>query len=229
MVKIELDQEKRRINLQQNVMVKEHEIGEELRNLFDSLNITAFDVMGTIGAGKTTFLERLSEDFASKIPILVINGDLATSIDADRIATHGATSFQINTGKGCHLHANLIKNALSKLPKNIEELTDGYLFIENVGNLICPSGWDVGAHERIVITSVTEGPYHVKKHPIIYKIASIAIFNKIELADIMEVDLEQLRQDATGLNKNIEIYFTSLKKKPYKGLEEIYRRIGLNT
>lgn len=228
MEKYKLYQEKRRINLQQNVMAKDHEVGDELRALFDKNNITAFDVMGTIGAGKTTFLERLVEEFGQKIPILVINGDLATSIDADRIAIHGATTFQINTGKGCHLHANLVKTALSKIPQKIEDFKDGYVFIENVGNLICPSGWDVGAHERIVLTSVTEGPYHVKKHPIIYKVSSIAIFNKIELADVMEVDLDQLKQDAIDLNATIDCYFTSLKKKPYQGLENIYERLGLH-
>lgn len=226
MVKFELNLEKRKINLQQNVMAKEHEVGDELQALFDRLDITAYDVMGTIGAGKTTFLERLSEQFASKIPILVINGDLATSIDADRIIMNGAKAFQINTGKGCHLHANLIKNALNQMPHNMEDFKGGYVFIENVGNLICPSGWDVGAHERIVLTSVTEGPYHVKKHPIIYKVSSIAIFNKIELADVMEVELEQLKQDAIELNRNIDVFFTSLKKKPYQGLHEIYSRLG---
>ncbi len=133
-------------------------------------------------------------------------------------------AFQINTGKGCHLHANLIKNALNQMPHNMEDFKGGYVFIENVGNLICPSGWDVGAHERIVLTSVTEGPYHVKKHPIIYKVSSIAIFNKIELAEVMEVDLEQLKQDALELNRDIDVFFTSLKRKPYKGLDEIYTR-----
>ena len=109
----------------------------------------------------------------------------------------------------------------------MEEFKDGFVFIENVGNLICPSGWDVGAHERMVVTSVTEGPFHVKKHPIIYKVASIAIFNKIELADVMEVDLERLKEDAIELNRNIDVFFTSLKRKPYQGLKEIYQRLGL--
>ncbi|MHA2362505.1 MAG: hydrogenase nickel incorporation protein HypB [Candidatus Hodarchaeales archaeon] len=215
------------VELNKNIIAKDLELANQVRTQFNKFNIKAYDILGTIGAGKTTLLERIAQNFASKVPMLVINGDLATNIDADRIGKFGATTIQINTGRGCHLDARWIHKTISDLPNGLEPFLNGLVFIENVGNLICPSAWDVGAHQRVVVTSVTEGPYHIKKHPIIFKIASIAIINKIELAGVMEVELEQLKNDAIMLNKEIRVLFTSLKKKPYKGLDSVYNALKI--
>ena len=161
--------------------------------------------------------------------VLVINGDLATSIDADRITLQGAKAIQINTGTGCHLNAHYIDKVLNELSDELELFKNGFVFIENVGNLICPAGWDVGAHQRIVVTSVTEGPYHVKKHPHIFKIASVLVVNKIELAEYMDVKLEELEKDAKNLNRDIKVVFTNLKEDPYVGLDELIDILDLNS
>ena len=211
----------KKIEVNKSITAKDKELADTIRSRFDALNIKAFDVMGTIGAGKTTLLERIAERLQGKHPVLVINGDLATSIDADRIIKHGANAIQINTGTGCHLNAHYVDKVLNELPDGLEPYKNGYVFIENVGNLICPAGWDVGAHQRMIVTSVTEGPYHVKKHPHIFKIATIFVVNKIEMAELMEVTLEDLKTDAINLNKDIQVVFTSLKKAPYAGLDQL--------
>lgn len=217
----------KKIEVNKSVTYKDKELADTIRAKFDTLNIKAFDVLGTIGAGKTTLLERIAEKLQGKSKLLVINGDLATSIDSDRIMRHGAKAIQINTGTGCHLNANYINKVLNELPEGLKPYKNGYVFIENVGNLICPAGWDVGAHQRIIVTSVTEGPYHVKKHPHIFKIASIFVINKIELAEAMDVKLKDLEEDAINLNGEIKVAFTSLKKKPYTGLDEVISLLGL--
>ena len=221
--------EKRKIEVNKSITAKDKELADTIRARFDALNIKAFDVMGTIGAGKTTLLERIANKISSIKPILVINGDLATSIDADRITMQGAKAIQINTGTGCHLNAHYIDKVLNELSDELELFRNGFVFIENVGNLICPAGWDVGAHQRIVVTSVTEGPYHVKKHPHIFKIASVLVVNKIELAEYMDVKLEELEKDAKNLNRDIEVVFTNLKEDPYVGLDEIIKILGLTS
>ena len=218
----------KKVEINKSVTYKDKALADTIRARFDALNIKAFDVMGTIGAGKTTLLERIAGRLQGKFPILVINGDLATSIDADRIIKQGANAIQINTGTGCHLNAYYVDKVLNELVGGLEPYKNGYVFIENVGNLICPAGWDVGAHQRIIVTSVTEGPYHVKKHPHIFKIASSFIVNKIEMAELMEVKLEDLKIDAINLNKDIKVVFTSLKKEPFVGLDEVISILGLN-
>ena len=218
----------KKIEVNKSITAKDKELADTIRARFDALNIKAFDIMGTIGAGKTTLLERIAEKLKGKKPILVINGDLATSIDADRIILHGAKANQINTGTGCHLNAHYIDKVLNELSDGLKPFKNGYVFIENVGNLICPAGWDVGAHQRIVVTSVTEGPYHVKKHPHIFKIATLLVVNKIELADVMDVNLNNLKQDAINVNADINVVFTSLKHEPYTGLDELISQLGLN-
>lgn len=217
----------KKIEVNKSITYKDKELADTIRARFDALNIKAYDIMGTIGAGKTTLLERIAEKLQGKYPLLVINGDLATTIDADRIIQHGAKAIQINTGTGCHLNANYVNKVLNELPEGLEPFKNGYVFIENVGNLICPAGWDVGAHKRLVVTSVTEGPYHVKKHPHIFKIASVLVVNKIELADAMDVKLEDLKQDAINLNMSIKVVFTSLKKSPFTGLETLLSILGI--
>ena len=211
----------KKIEVNKSITAKDKELADTIRSRFDALNIKAFDVMGTIGAGKTTLLERIAERLQGKHPVLVINGDLATSIDADRIIKHGAKAIQINTGTGCHLNAHYVDKVLNELPDGLKPYKNGFVFIENVGNLICPAGWDVGAHQRMIVTSVTEGPYHVKKHPHIFKIASIFVVNKIEMAEFMDVTLEDLKSDAINLNKDIQVAFTSLRKAPYTGLDQL--------
>jgi hydrogenase nickel incorporation protein HypB len=190
----DLIQDNDKLAAQNNQILKEH-------------GIKSFDVVGAIGAGKTAILELLCEKLSNNKRILVINGDVATRVDADRIEQHGAKTIQINTGRECALNAYHI----SQIINNIDLSEYDILFIENVGNLICPSDFMLGAEKRIVVVSITEGPWVVRKHPILFKFSDIAIINKIDLKDYLDVDIDEMINDAREINPNLEIFTTSAK------------------
>ena len=215
------------MTINKKVEVKKHayqvndELADKIRELMKSKNKLFFNVMGSIGAGKTLLLENLAERLSTKYRVFVINGDVATTIDADRIAKHGATTVQINTGGGCHLSAKLIKSELDKI--NIDDFD---IFIaENVGNLICPAAWDVGAQMNITVVSITEGEYVVKKHPIIFKNAEIAIINKCDLEGLgFESDV--LVEDASKIKSGMKVLRTSAKTG--QGIDEFIKALGID-
>jgi hydrogenase nickel incorporation protein HypB len=171
-------------------------LAKKNRKRFDSSNILAIDVMGSIGSGKTSLIKALLKKLNMGEKVAVIAGDLTTTIDAERIETEGARVIQVNTGKECHLDANLIRQAVGKMNLDGVEV----LFIENVGNLICPGEFPLGAHKRVVVTSVTEGPYTLMKHPYIFREADIIVLNKIDLAKAMKVNPSRLARDAYRIN-----------------------------
>ena len=190
----DLIQDNDKLAAQNNQILKEH-------------GIKSFDVVGAIGAGKTAILELLCAKLSNDKRILVINGDVATRIDADRIEQHGAKTIQINTGRECALNSYHI----SQIIKNVDLSDYDVLFIENVGNLICPSDFILGAEKRIVVVSITEGPWVVRKHPILFKLSDIAIINKIDLKDYLDVDIDEMINDAKKINPNLKIFTTSTK------------------
>ncbi|MBS7626763.1 hydrogenase nickel incorporation protein HypB, partial [Candidatus Bathyarchaeota archaeon] len=149
-------------------------------------------------------IELLVEKLNRKYRIAVFNGDLTTTIDSDRVARHGAEVIQINTGKECHLDANLVSKALNFV--NLEQLD--LIFIENVGNLICPGEFKIGADKRLVVISVTEGPYMILKHPFIFMEADVVVINKLDLAESMGVKYEKLRGDAVSVNPKVKVVGT---------------------
>jgi len=163
----------------------------------------------------------LVEKLKGRYRIGMIAGDVATTIDADRVERHGVQAVQVNTGRECHLDANLIGKALEKF--NLENID--LLFIENVGNLICPGDYPLGTHRRVVVISVTEGEYMVVKHPLIFKEADVAVINKIDLADIMGTSVEKLVEDAKSVNPNIRVARTDAKKGV--GLEDLIVALNL--
>ncbi len=205
-----------------NVQEKNNELAAALRKNLSAAGITVIDIVGSIGAGKTSLLEEMARRVNPKSAMLVINGDLTTSIDADRIKAYGVESIQINTGKGCHLNALQIDKVLKD--RDISNLK--VVFVENVGNLICPADWDVGAHWRIVVTSISEGPYVVQKHPLVFKIARFSIMNKADLIGPMEIDADKLKADAIALNPELKVFFTSVKTG--EGLGSIFQEIATN-
>jgi len=196
------------------------EIADKIRQKMKKKNKLFFNIMGSIGAGKTLLLENLAERLSKFYKIFVINGDVATTIDADRIAKHGVATVQINTGGGCHLSAKLIQNELDKI--NVDEFD--IFFAENVGNLICPAAWDIGAQLNVVVVSITEGEYVIKKHPIIFKNGQIAIINKCDL-DGLGFDSETLVEDATKIKSNMKIICTSAKTG--QGIDEFIEALGI--
>lgn len=187
---------------------KENEIlAEWINKEFVKNNIKSFDIVGAIGAGKTAILERIVFHLKNKYRILVICGDITTRVDADRIEKHNAETVQINTGRECALNAYHIYQII----KN-KDLTDyDLIFIENVGNLICPSEFTLGTDKRIVIVSITEGEWVVEKHPLLFKTSDITIINKIDLKERLGTNVEKMINDAKEINPNIIVLTTSAK------------------
>ncbi|MHA2028929.1 MAG: hydrogenase nickel incorporation protein HypB [Candidatus Kariarchaeaceae archaeon] len=209
------------IELDENILRKNRELATENGLRLVSHDIKSIDIMGSIGSGKTTLIEELVKYLRDKYTIFVLGGDITTTIDVDRVARHNVETLQINTGKECHLDANLIKKALNKI--NLGEIE--VLFIENVGNLICPGEFPLGADMRIVVISVTEGPYMVLKHPYIFGTANIVVINKIDLADVMEVDPQKLKGDVFKINPNASVVFTNARKGI--GVKQVASALGL--
>ena len=179
------------------------QINQELRKN----NIKSVDVVGAIGAGKTAILEKIVAILSSKYRILVICGDITTRIDADRIESHNAETIQINTGRECALNAYHIYQII----KNKDLKDYDLIFIENVGNLICPSDFILGTDKRITIVSITEGEWVIEKHPLLFKMSQIAVINKIDLAERLGTNVEKMIDDAKKINPNIEVITTSAK------------------
>ncbi|MFX1409552.1 MAG: hydrogenase nickel incorporation protein HypB [Promethearchaeota archaeon] len=170
-------------------------------------NIKSVDVVGAIGAGKTAILEKIVEILSPKYRILVICGDITTRVDADRIELHKAETIQINTGRECALNAYHIHQVIKNKDLNNYDL----IFIENVGNLICPSDFILGTDKRITIVSITEGEWVIEKHPMLFKMSQIAVINKIDLAERLSTNVKKMINDAKKINPNIEVITTSAK------------------
>ena len=174
---------------------------------FKDNNIKSFDIVGAIGAGKTALLEKIVEKLSSQYRILVICGDITTRVDADRIEKHKAETIQINTGRECALNAYHIH----KIINNKDLKNYDLVFIENVGNLICPSEFILGTDMRLIVVSTTEGEWVVEKHPMLFRMSDIAVINKIDLKERLGTDVEKMSSDAKKINPKIEVITTSAK------------------
>ncbi|KZX10126.1 hydrogenase nickel incorporation protein HypB [Methanobrevibacter filiformis] len=201
------------IEVQHNIMKANEKIAKRIQESLNSHNVFSVDFVGAIGSGKTTLIEELITDMNGNIA--VIAGDVISKFDAGRFKKHGIPVVGLNTGKECHLDAHLVEHVLDDIPlKDID-----YLFIENVGNLICPVDFDLGAHMRVVVISVSEGDDTVEKHPLIFQSADLVVINKVDIADAVGADADKMVADAKALNPNVKIIKTSLKHK--EGLKEV--------
>ncbi|MDH5635396.1 MAG: hydrogenase nickel incorporation protein HypB [Candidatus Bathyarchaeota archaeon] len=209
------------IELEADLLKANEELATKNRELLRKHGVMAIDVMGSIGSGKTTLIEKLVQALKKKYKIAVFKGDLTTTIDAELIGRHGIEVVPINTGKECHLDANLVKKALQKI--NLEDID--LLFIENVGNLICPADFPLGSEKRVVVISVTEGPYMVVKHPFIFMDADVAVINKKDLAQAMGVDIKKLKADVGEINPNVKVVATNGRSG--EGVKEVVDALGL--
>lgn len=208
------------IELEEDILKRNDQLAQENRKILEKAHILAIDILGSIGSGKTSLVENILGRL-NKRKVGVIAGDLTTTIDADRIKAKGAQIIQVNTGKECHLDANLIRKALGELDLEAIDL----LFIENVGNLICPGEFPLGAQKRIVVISVTEGPYMIIKHPYIFHGAAVVVVNKIDLTKAMEVDLNKLEVDALRVNPRIKVIRTNCRTG--QGVEKVIEALNL--
>lgn len=195
----------RHLHIEQNILGENQRLAERNRGYFDAKNIVAMNLVSSPGSGKTSLLERTLTDLKKEIKFAVIEGDQQTTNDADRIHATGTKVTQINTGKGCHLDANMILRALQGMkPEN-----DSILFIENVGNLVCPAMFDLGEKERVVVISVTEGDDKPLKYPDMFHSSGICIINKIDLLPYVPFSLEKVRENALKVNPNLRFFEVS--------------------
>lgn len=211
------------IELEKDLLAKNRSLAKENRKRFDRSNILTVDIMGSIGSGKTSLIKAILKRLGMGVKVAVIAGDLTTTIDAERIEAEGARVLQVNTGKECHLDADLIRRAMDRMKLDDVKV----LFIENVGNLICPGEFPLGAHKRLVVTSVTEGPYTLVKHPYIFREADVVVLNKIDLAKAMKVDPSRMERDAKKINPQAPFVRTNAIKGI--GISRVIDALGLKT
>lgn len=203
------------IELEHSLLEANARLARENRALLDEHHITAIDFMGAIGSGKTTLIGRLVSKLKDRFGMAVFNGDATVSSDTDIIAEQKVPVVQIATVNGCHLDANLVGKALRQIGLDGLRL----IFIENIGNLICPAEFPLGSKARVVVVSVTEGQYMVRKHPHMFLGAHLVVINKSDLAEAMGVSVAQLMQDVHTLKPDIKVIPASCKDGT--GLDEI--------
>ncbi len=205
------------IELEINVLHKNNLLAERNRGYFEAKNILALNLVSSPGSGKTSLLERTIKETGNEIPFYIIEGDQQTMNDANRIEAAGAPVVQVNTGSGCHLDADMINKAVKKL----EIKDNSTLIIENVGNLVCPSMFDLGESKRVVIISTTEGEDKPIKYPDMFASSDICIINKTDLLPYLDFDIEKCKEYALKVNHHLEIFELSVKSG--EGMENWYQ------
>jgi len=189
------------IDVERDILHQNNLLAERNRGYFDAKNILCLNLVSSPGSGKTSLLEKTLTDLKGELDFVVIEGDQQTTNDADRIHATGTKVTQINTGKGCHLDSHMIFHALQGLkPKE-----NSILFIENVGNLVCPAMFDLGEKERVVIMSVTEGDDKPLKYPDMFHTSTLCIINKTDLLPYVPFDINKAKENAKKVNHKLEI------------------------
>ncbi len=196
------------IDVEQDILHRNNLLAERNRGYFDAKKICCLNMMSSPGSGKTSLLEESIRRLKEKLSIYVIEGDQQTSNDADRIAALDIPVFQINTGTGCHLEADMVNHAV----KHLDPKENAILFIENVGNLVCPSMFDLGEAFKVVIISVTEGDDKPLKYPHIFQEANVCIINKIDLLPYLDSDIKTLKENALKVNHHLQVFEVSATK-----------------
>lgn len=210
------------VDIEKDILSENRRIAAENRKHLEDHGVVAFDFLGAIGSGKTLIIEKLIEVIKAKGKrAAAIAGDVSGDDDYQRFVAHGVPAANVNTGKECHLDAHLVDHALEDLPLGDVD----YLFIENVGNLVCPVDFPLGSHKRVVVISVTEGDDMVRKHPPIFAFSDVIVVNKVDLAQAMEVDPRVLERDAKRINPGATIIMMDARHG--RGLDELVRALGL--
>lgn len=213
--KEETDHRHKIIRIETDVLSKNNLLAERNRGFFEARNINAFNLVSSPGSGKTTLLEKLVVLLKLTKKIYVIEGDQQTSMDADRIFAAGAESIQINTGNGCHLDAHMVNHAL----KELNPVENSVLFIENVGNLVCPALFDLGEHKRIIIASVTEGEDKPLKYPGMFQSSQLCILNKTDLLPYLDFKKDEFLSNLQKVKPGLQVMEVSAKNG--EGLQEL--------
>ena len=212
----------REISVKQDILSKNNLFAERNRGYFEALSILAINMVSSPGSGKTTIIERTIAEMDGQLDFYVIEGDQQTANDANRILKAGGKAIQINTGNGCHLDANMV----NKAAKQLEPEQHSVLIIENVGNLVCPSMFDLGEKKRVVIFSVPEGDDKPEKYPTIFHTSDVCIINKTDLLPYVDFDIEKAKQMAKRLNPKMEFFEVSAKTG--EGFQDWYNWLKSN-
>ncbi len=203
-----------KVTIAQNILAANDTIAQEIRQSLTARGIRTINVMSSPGAGKTTLLEQTIAQLRGRLRMGVIEGDIETSVDAERIESAGAETVQINTRGACHLEAYMIRDALQQ----IELARIDLLVIENIGNLVCPSTWDLGENMRVVVVSTTEGDDKPAKYPQMFAASQVMVVNKLDLLPYVDYDLAKVRRQALAINPHLRIFEMSCRT-----------RVGLDT
>jgi hydrogenase nickel incorporation protein HypB len=199
-----------------NILDANNRLADQLRNVYAENRLLALNLMSSPGAGKTSLLERTLNDLRDELRMAVIEGDLQTDNDARRVAATGAQAIQINTEGGCHLDSSMILEAL----KQMDLAALDVLFIENVGNLVCPAEFDLGEKAKVTLLSVTEGDDKPEKYPMMFAQSKVLLLNKIDLLPYVDFDLDRATRFARALNPEIVVFPVSCRTG--EGLEPWY-------
>ncbi|MDF2606011.1 MAG: hydrogenase accessory protein HypB [Bacillales bacterium] len=195
------------VKLNADVLTDNNTAAAHNRGEFSKNNILVVNLMSSPGAGKTTILEETVRKLSAKYRIGVIEGDLATERDADRIRALGAKAIQINTHGGCHLDARMVAKILPEFDLNEIDI----MFIENVGNLVCPSGYDLGQHHKVAVLSVPEGNDKIPKYPTMFRRTELVLLNKVDLLPYLDFNVEEAISDLNGLNPESKLLTISAR------------------
>ena len=191
-----------KIKVLKDILSANEQIAQANHHLLDNKGVFAVNLMSSPGAGKTSLILQTLKALKVKTKIGVIEGDVSSSIDAELVGKEGVPVVQINTGGACHLDANMVSNAISNVSLQDIEL----LFIENVGNLICPASFAIGEHKKVVISSIPEGDDKPFKYPLMFDIADAVLINKIDLLPYLKFDIQAFSQAVRGINGKAEIF-----------------------
>ena len=195
------------VTVERKILKKNDELAAENRQIFKENGIFTVNLLSSPGSGKTTLLEKTLERLNHTVKIGVVEGDVQTDNDAQRIARYDVPVVQIVTNGGCHLEAKLVQNSLDNFTLSSLDL----LIIENVGNLVCPASYDLGEAHKIVMVSTTEGDDKPAKYPAMFRVSDLMIINKIDLLDYVDFDMQKVRKHALTINPNLHIIELSCK------------------
>jgi len=195
------------IRVLENILQANDELAAQVRRRLQDAGLVSFNLIGSPGAGKTALLEQTLPRLAAELRLAVVEGDCATARDAERIGALGVEVVQINTGKGCHIPAHLILQALDNLPLDHADV----LFIENVGNLVCPSELDIGETAKVAVLSVPEGDDKPQKYPMLFRQCEVVVLNKTDLIPYTAFDCARFEEDVRAVNRDVPIFGVSCR------------------
>lgn len=197
--------------LEMNLLHANQTEADHNREHFDAWEITCFNLMSSPGAGKTVLLEKTLFALSSQLNLAVIEGDMTTELDAERLRRYDVPVIAINSGRSCHLDAKMVAGGLHQFQQTYNPQEFDLIFVENVGNLVCPAEFEVGEHAKVALLSVTEGEDKPLKYPVMFQEADCLLVTKMDLAPYLEIDLEQIENNVRQMNPNVTIIPVSAK------------------